>query len=136
MKNTHRNITSTLASLIADARRPRIWTLNGSDGQPDFFRLLRRGHHLSSSTARGIDLFTTLAGAAAWINQTHDDGDPVLIATEMTVTELLVGLARADVAAIDRRDFALTKRGALALERAEPAAPIELLAALTGSGQT
>lgn len=134
-KSSRYNI-SILAELLPTVDSPRLWTLCGLNGEPDFFRLLRRDLPLDSTTAGGIDLFTTLVAATDWIDQTKEDGVLALSARELSTTELLECLSRADVVAIDTRMFALTKRGAAALEQIDLFTPQELLAALAGTPMT
>ena len=136
MRNRLRHTATGLAGLLHTANDQRLWTLCGSDGRPDYFRVLRRDDRLDANTARGIDLFTTLAAATKWLEQTQDDGDPVLTAGELDTAGLLSHMSRVDIVAIDMRNFALTKRGAAALEQSDLATPNELLAALSGNKPT
>ena len=117
--------------LIATGKLP-AWTLANSTGQPDFSYHLAEGDPINSSSARGIDLFTSLAGAQDWIDQVCEECDAVLSPKELTGRELLSCLARADVAAIDRRDYAVSHRGKVALGCSEMADSGSLLDALAG----
>ena len=110
----------------------QVWTLANSAGQPDFCFHLDRDDPVDSSSARGIDLFTSSAGAQDWIDQTWEVGDPVLSPMALNPRELLACLARADVAAIDRTDYAVSTRGRVALACSGTAGSGTLLQALGG----
>ena len=94
------------------------------DGQPDFYVFDL------NSTERGVDLFTSLAAAQAFANEIHDEDNPLLIATALSSDELLSCLSRVDVVAINLHDYAVTRRGQVALGCAHVATTPELLRAL------
>jgi hypothetical protein len=115
------------------AAKLKVWTLCGADGQPDFYYHLCKDDPVDFSSARGVDLFTSLAGAQEWLDESREDGDPVLNPMVLTARELLSCLARADVAAIDRMDYAVSHRGMVALGGTDTVASAHLLQALGAS---
>ncbi|MBK7001805.1 MAG: hypothetical protein IPH35_18060 [Rhodoferax sp.] len=121
-----------LHPLVLAAGQLQVWTLANSVGLPDFYFHLAKGDPVDSSSARGVDLFTTLSGAQSWIEQGKEDGEPELIPIALTARELLSCLARVDVAAIDLKDFAVSHRGRVALGCNDIAASATLLEALAG----
>lgn len=117
---------------VLAAGKLQVWTLSSRAGQPDFYYHLGKDDPINSSSARGVDLFTTLPGAQDWIKQGKEDGEPVPIPKALTARELLSCLARVDVAAIDTADFAVTWRGRSTLGCDAVASAQELLQALAG----
>ncbi len=118
---------------VLTAAKLHVWTLCRANGQPDFFYHLRKGDPIDSSSARGVDLFTSLAGALEWIDETKEDGEPLLSPMGLTARELLSCLARADVASIDRKDYAVSHRGKVGLDSTDTVASANLLQALGAS---
>lgn len=118
---------------VLAAGKLQVWTLCGANGQPAFYFHLRKDDPVDSSSARGVDLFTSLAGALEWIDEIREDGDPVLSPMGLTARELLSCLARADVACIDRKDYAVSHRGMVALDGTDTVASAHLLQALGAS---
>ena len=112
--------------LVLAAAQLSIYGLFEEDGQPDFYI------YGPSITARGVDLFNTLERSRAFATEIHDEDNPMLKATALSPAELLSCLSRVDVAAINCRDFAITKRGQIALGCASVATTPELLRALAG----
>jgi len=118
---------------VLAASKLRVYALFGKDGQPDFYCRANMGHievRCDSGAAMGIDLFTSLRSARSWIKQEVDDGQPKLIAHLLTPRELLSCLSRVDIASINMADFAMTRRGQLALCHENVAASHEVLQAL------
>ena len=117
---------------VLAAGKLKLWTLANSAGQPEFFYHLAKGDPVDCSSARGVDLFTSLTGALDWIEQGKEDGEPVSIPVKLAPRDLLSCLARADVASIDLRDFAVSHRGMVALGCDETVASGTLLDAIAG----
>ena len=118
---------------VLAAAKLQVWTLCRANGHPDFYFHLRKDDPVDSNSARGVDLFTSLAGALEWIDETREDGEPPLNPMGLNARELLSCLARADVASIDRKDYAVSSRGSVALDGADTAASANLLQALGAS---
>jgi hypothetical protein len=121
--------------LVLAVAHLKVCTLAGQDGQPDFYIHLGKDDHIEASSARGVDLFTTLQAAQDWVNQCKADGEPELDILELEPRELLSCLARADVVSIDLKDYAVSQRGKVALGCSSTADTQTLLQALAVKAQ-
>lgn len=96
------------SSLVAFGDAILIWD-NG--GQLDFYE--RAGS--SEAGAVAIDLFTSLKAARNWIDVTKEDSECVLQPVCLPPKLLLSCIAACDAVSIDLTDYALTRKGAMAL---------------------
>lgn len=121
--------------LLLAASELRVYGLFGDGGQPAFYFLSgvnSDGDSPDADTARGVDLFTSEAAASDWAEQGQEDGEPALSVRALNARELLCLLSSVDVAFIDLMDFAVTRRGVIALGGGVSTSDQELLAALAG----
>ncbi len=124
-----------LHPLVLAAKPLRVWALFGDNGEPDFYHRADVDGEIGASdftSAVGVDLFTTLAAAQKWADESDDESEELLTARVLSPMEVLSCLSRVDVASIDMCDFAVTPRGMTALGITEVASTQVLLAALAG----
>jgi hypothetical protein len=103
---------------VLAASELRVYALFGADDQPEFYCRLDKDcddGRCDASSARGIDLFTSLRSARKWNKEGIKDGEPDLVAKRLSPRELLSCLSRVDIASINLTDFAMTHCGRLAL---------------------
>ena len=115
------------SSLVAFGEAILIWD-NG--GQLDFYE--RAGSSEAGAGAVAIDLFTSLEEAQNWIDVTKEDSECVLQPVCSPPKTLLSCIAASDAVSIDLTDYALTRRGEMALGAVESVTCKALLDVLAG----
>lgn len=124
-----------LHPLVLAATPLKVRALVDSADQPDFYHRADVNGEIGASdftSAVGVDLFTTLAAAQKWVDESDGGSEEPLTARVLSLREVLSCLSRVDVVSIDMCDFAMTRRGVTSLGINEVASTPVLLAELAG----